>query len=275
MGNQYDPGESHSNYVMMQAGFPGYSQQYGSQYVPALPVNAGYANAYAAQGLASGLASGYGQPEGHPGYAQSAIQPGQSIAQQLTPQQYQQQCQQYQNQMIAAGYGQGYGQGCGQGYGQSYGQPQPLAAPARIIESEAVIQERIKANIDAIMETQKTALLNSKLESLTNKVQSLTQNMEMEGSGSKIDSQMGSQMGSQMSSQMGSQISSHMKTLSDRVDRLSRSIESNSTLASPARPAAAESSNTLSSGDSDIARRLRRLAAESSAKRADERIPDW
>ena len=131
------------------------------------------------------------------------------------------------------------------GYQPQQWHPQysPIAAPAALpvypsLESE--VQERIRSNIDAIMETQKTAMLNSKLEKLTSRVQDLAQNIEGSRDGHEI---------------------SHIKSLSDKVDRLSRNIEL---------------SQKNDKGDlsttSEIAHRLRRLAADS---KSEDRIPDW
>lgn len=241
VGNQYDPVDCRNSYIMAQAGFPGYAAPNGAQYVSPLPVNAGYP-AYAA----------------NPGYTATG-QP-----------------------MVAAGYPQGYAQNYAQGYAPQTTIAAPVmttqpiqqtiaapysAYPARPIESEAAVQERIKANIDAIMETQKTAMLNSKLETLTNKVQSLAQNIEhSESSHVRSLSEKVDRLSRNLSD---GDSNTHIKSLSDKVDRLSKSLEQ-----SP-RPAAAESLS--SSADGDIARRLRRLAAESSARqqRPEERIPDW
>lgn len=154
------------------------------------------------------------------------------------------------------------------------GYPQPLAAPASLpgypptLESEVAVQDRIRANIDAIMETQKTAMLNSKLETLTNKVQSLAQNIENSDSSSVRSL---SEKVERLSRNIDGDSASHIKSLSEKVERLSRSIELSQ------RPVESLSSTapiSSSASDSDIARRLRRLAAESSA-RPEERIPDW
>jgi hypothetical protein len=200
-------------------------------------------------------ASVYAQA-GFPGYTQSP--------------QYQQQL----NAGFAYNFPQG-SQGSQGGYpypqvsSQYQGYPQPLAAPACLpvypMDSEAV-QERIRNNIDAIMDTQKTALLNSKLESLTNKVQSLAQNMESsESSNVRSLSEKVDRLSRNISD---GDSASHIKSLSDKVERLSRNMEMNQ------RPLESLSSTT---SDSEIARKLRRLAAESGAQkgRSDERIPDW
>ena len=249
IGNQYDPVDCRNSYIMAQAGFPGYAQagvQPGAQY--AMPVNAGFAGpTYAVQPtVAASFPQGYAQvqsnlaqtyAQGYPqGYVQ-AVQP--NIATQVVTTQPMQ-------QTIAAPYS---------------------AYSGRPLESEAAVQDRIRHNIDAIMETQKTAMLNSKLETLTNKVQSLAQNIEhSESSHVRSLSDKVDRLSRNLSD---GDSTTHIKSLSEKVDRLSRSLEQ-----SP-RPAAAESLS--SSADSDIARRLRRLAAESSAKqpRSDERIPDW
>jgi outer membrane murein-binding lipoprotein Lpp len=177
---------------------------------------------------------------------------------------------------LNAGYNGNFPQGSQGGYpypqvsSQYQGYPQPLAAPASLpvypaLDSDAV-QERIRNNIDSIMETQKTALLNSKLESLTNKVQSLAQNIESsESSNVRSLSEKVDRLSRNMSD---GDSASHIKSLSDKVERLSRNIEMTQ------RPLESLSSTT---SDTEIARKLRRLAAESSAQkgRSDERIPDW
>ena len=142
------------------------------------------------------------------------------------------------------------------------GYPQPLASSASL-ESEAAVQDRIRANIDAIMETQKTAMLNSKLETLTNKVQSLAQNIESSES-SNVRSL--SEKVERLSRNIDGDSASHIKSLSEKVERLSRNIELSQ------RPVESLSS-TAPNSDGDINRKLRRLAAESSAQK--ERIPDW
>lgn len=236
IGNQYDPVDCHNSYIMAKAGFPGYANYSTNQMPQGYAVNAGY--------VAPAYATG-------------------------------------QQQVIAAGYPQGYAQTYPQTYAQGYPQTTiaaPMVTPApqtasytqpytRPLESEAAVQERIKANIDAIMETQKTAMLNSKLETLANKVQSLAQNIEQSES-SKVRSL--SEKVDRLSQNLSGESDGHIKALSDKVDRLSRSLEQ--------RPAATESlSSTAPNSDDDIARRLRRLAAESSARqaRSEERIPDW
>ena len=238
IGNQYDPVDCRNSYIMAQAGFPGYAQagvQNGAQY--AMPVNAGFtAPTYAT--VAAGFPYAQAQPNlaqnYAQGYSQGYVQPN-IAAQVMTTQPVQ--------QTIAAPY-------------STY--------PNRPLESEAAVNDRIKHNIDAIMESQKTAILNSKLENLTNKVQSLAQNIEhSESSHVRSLSEKVERLSRNISD---GESSTHIKSLSEKVDRLSRSLEQ-----SP-RPAATETLS--SSADSDIARRLRRLAAESSAKR-DERIPDW
>lgn len=181
----------------------------------------------------------------------------------------------YNQQLIASnfpyqGYGyQGY-QGCPPGFSvaSAYQGYTPIASPATLpgypaLDSEAV-QERIRNNIDAIMETQKTAMLNSKLETLTNKVQSLAHNIEssdsstMRGLSEKVD---------RLSKNMDGD--STIKSLSDKVERLSRNFESRTPIEAP-------SSTLATASDGEIARRLRRLAAESSSSgRPEDKIPDW
>jgi predicted RNase H-like nuclease (RuvC/YqgF family) len=330
VGNTYacDPSEFHPASVYAQAGFPGYVQQ--QQQIPSL--SSGYNSSSASM----------------PVYPQQTISAGYSQPQVFSP------------QPIAAA-------ACLPGYPQQQGyapvplqsistpacMPVPVYSPASL-ETEAVVQERIKANIDAIIETQKTAMLNSKLESLTDKVQSLAQNIEQnESTGIRslsdrverlsrniADSGEGTQHIKSLSDRVerlsrniaeSGEGTQHIKSLSDRVERLSRNIAesgdgvqhikslsdrveqlsrnisnggdsanhiksladkferlSRNIELSQQRPAAVStlSSESLSSlstpiassvSDGDINRRLRRLAAESSARqaRSEERIPDW
>jgi hypothetical protein len=234
--------EQADGHVFAQAGFPGY-QPVAAGYQPVAYQTAGY------QTMAAGFQPAGYQPAGY---------------QQVLPQ-----------QVISTAYPQGapYANGV-----PSY-QPGALASVASVggvstvgsmaspAESEEAIQRRIQANIDAIMETQKTAMLNSKLESLTNKVQSLAQNIEhsesshVRGLADRVD---------RLSRSMdGGDSASQLRSLSEKVERLSRCLEQ------AHEPRAAESLS--STADGDIARRLRRLAAESSASKArsEERIPDW
>jgi hypothetical protein len=192
---------------------------------------------------------------GFPGYAQQLNTPG------------------YNQQLIASNFPyQGYqaypGYPPGFSVASAYQGYTPIASPATLpgypaLDSEAV-HERIRNNIDAIMETQKTAMLNSKLENLTNKVQSLAHNIEssdsstMRGLSEKVD---------RLSKNMDGDSTNQIKSLSDKVERLSRNFESRAPIEPP--------SSTLST-DGEIARRLRRLAAESSSSgRPEDKIPDW
>lgn len=251
IGNQYEPADCHNSYIMAKAGFPGYAN-YSGQVPQGYALNAGYtAPTYAAgqQMIAAGYPQAYAQ-----GYPQTTI---------ASPMVTTMQAQCHPGMSLA--------QGMPQTMAQPMTQPMQLAQPMqttpRPLESEAAVQERIKANIDAIMETQKTAMLNSKLESLTNKVQNLAQNIEKNiehGESAKVRSL--SEKVDRLSHNLSGE--SDIKALSDKVERLTRSLEQ--------RPAAAESlSSVAPNSDNDIARRLRRLAAESSARRSEDRIPDW
>ena len=143
MGNPYvyDPSECQPASIYAQAGFPGYTQQ----------------------------AAGYNMPI--QGYNQISSQAAYPKSQACVSQ--------YQPQMISSSAclpaypQQGYAAqpvASSAVYQQGYAPPsiasalpsQPLYSHASL-ESEAVVQERIKANIDAIMDSQKTAMLNSKL----------------------------------------------------------------------------------------------------------------
>jgi archaellum component FlaC len=260
---------------------------------------------------------------GFPGYAQQAMSAGYSMP--------------TYNQISSQGaYTSQYPQpiasnACLSGYSQSYA-PQSIAAPCMpvyspaALESEAMVHDRIKANIDAIMEAQKTAMLNSKLETLTNKVQSLAQNIEssetahvrslsdrverlsrnMADSGDGVhhikslsdkierlsrniaDGGDGVNHIKSLSDRVenlsrnisGSGDSTeHIKTLSDKVERLSRSIELSRqhTTGGTVESLSSTTPVSTSATDSDIARRLRRLASESSSRQArtEEKIPDW
>lgn len=245
--------DNHALYA--QAGFPGYS-----------PLAAGYVG-YAGQPMAQQMAQQMVQPMGlSAGYPVQTVQYAQPmIASPMTGpgSMYQQTPQQLAAPMSPGGY---------QAV-QTVSAPSTLSTP---VESEAAIQRRIQANIDSIMETQKTAMLNSKLENLTNKVQSLAHNIAQN-----------------MAQNMDHGEASHVRSLSDRVERLSRNISDGGDSASQIRslsekverlsrsleskhgPTPTESLS--STADNDIARRLRRLAAESSARQAksEERIPDW
>jgi hypothetical protein len=250
IGNQYDQSDCHNSYIMAKAGFPGYGG-YSNQMPSGYAINAGYTTPTYTTGQQV-IATGY--PQTYPqGYPQTTIaspvvaaqcHPGMSLAQ-------------------------GMVQGVPMTQGMPLAQSMPATTAARPLESEAAVQERIKANIDAIMETQKTAMLNSKLESLTNKVQSLAQNIEKNiehNESSKVRSL--ADKVDRLSQSLSCESDSSIKALSEKVDRLSRNLEQ--------RPAATESlSSAVPNSDNDIARRLRRLAAESSTRKSEERIPDW
>ena len=254
IGNQYDQGDCHNSYIMAKAGFPGYGG-YSNQMPQGCAINAGYTAPTYSTGQQM-IAAGY--PQTYPqGYPQTTIA-SPMVATQCHP-----------GMSLAQGIPQGMAQGMPMTQGIPLAQSMPAVTATRPLESEAAVQERIKANIDAIMETQKTAMLNSKLESLTNKVQSLAQNIEkniehnesakVRSLADKVD---------RLSQNLSCESDSSIKALSEKVDRLSRNLEQ--------RPAAAESlSSTVPNSDSDIARRLRRLAAESGARKPEERIPDW
>lgn len=151
----------------------------------------------------------------------------------------------------------------GTGYA-SYAPPMISAPYPTPLETEAAVQERIKANIDAIMETQRTAMLNTRVESIANKVNALAQKIENnESSHVRSLSASVERLTKNISSPLPEPESvDQIKSLSEKVERLSRSLEQ-------------RSAHSLSSGaESDISRRLHRLAAESSG-RPSENIPDW
>ena len=290
VGNPYgcDPSEYPPAAIYAQAGFPGYTQQaagYGMQ--------------------------GYNQISSQTTFPQNQVTTLNSVsAQGVMPQ--------YHTQVISA-------PACMPMYSQQGHIPQSVASPAyqpmyapqsiaaaaalspvsyshASLESEAVVQDRIKANIDAIMESQKTAMLNSKLETLTDKVQSLTQSIENSetshvkslsdrverlsrniaesGDGIHHIKSLSTRVENLSRNLSDNEESScHLKSLSEKVDRLSRSIELSQK--HPASGPVESLSSTIpvstSASDSDISRRLRRLAAESSVRqtRSGDLIPDW
>lgn len=125
--------------------------------------------------------------------------------------------------------------------------------PPPSLTTEAEVQERIHKSINAIMEAQKTQMLSAKLETLTNKVQSLAHSLEhCEGARTRL-------------SASEDDSAAHIRSLADKVDRLTRSIDQ--------RPVESLSSTA----DSEIQRRLRRIAAENSSRSSKpaDRIPDW
>jgi hypothetical protein len=89
----------------------------------------------------------------------------------------------------------------------------PLASPAFLpmcgqetapVESEAVLHQRINEKIDSIIQAQRDSMLNSKIESLSGKVDQLSQNL---------------------SYGMDSSEASHIHRLSDKVQQLSQSLD--------------------------------------------------
>jgi methyl-accepting chemotaxis protein len=207
VGNSYacDPMEYNtaSQSVYAQAGFPGYNPQ------SMAALNAGYGSANAPMTAypQQAMASAYSQQVANCAYSQPQGYAPQSISAPASMSGYPQQC---------------YSTIPHQSISTPVCLPVPVYSTASL-ETEAVVQERIKANIDAIIETQKTAMLNSKLESLTDKVQSLAHNIESNDSSNIRSLSDRVERLSRNIADSGEGVQ-HMKSLSDRVERLSRNI---------------------------------------------------
>jgi hypothetical protein len=165
----------------------------------------------------------------------------------------------------------------------------PMAAP---VESEQSMRQRINEKIDDIIRTQKDNMLNSKIESLSNKVEQLSHNLSYQSLSQEATDRANP---------------AHIHRLSDKVDKLSQSLEmaneqrrlqsnfqSNfnhgemdklgSSLGS-SYPVKYEplGSHISAESDAEISRRLRRLASESAMRqnavdrheRLGTKIPDW
>ena len=162
-------------------------------------------------------------------------------------------------------------------YGNNYGSSNTVGSSMPPVESEAVLHQRINDKIDAIIQAQKETTLNSKIESLSNKVEQLTHNLSGNMAPESSDT-------------------AHIHHLSDKVQQISESLEllhgnslgsgfrngsltnsrgsfMNSSFNAPDVPVHISSEPS----DAEISRRLRRLAAESSMLAAESsyRIPDW
>jgi len=179
--------------------------------------------------------------------------------------------------------------GAGMQLYQTQGYPQPIAAPAYLpapevtpIESEAVLHERINRKIDDIINAQKDNVLNSKIESISNKVEQLHHNLAQNQASAGSDT-------------------AHIHRLSEKVQQLSQSLERAhekrlqaqmhfpAMTPAPLMQAAYTTPYTVSDkpisttplhisadpSDTEISRRLRKLSAESSVRARSERIPDW
>ena len=158
------------------------------------------------------------------------------------------------------------------------------------VESEAVLHQRINDKIDAIIQAQKENVLNSKIDSLSTKVEQISNNLSSK---------------STLSSENNSHLSdaAQIHILTNKVEQLSQSLEiaqmahgnntinslnNSRTMQSPYSPSFPPHPSDLpvhissEPSDQEISRRLRRLAAESSMRaggngRDDSayRIPDW
>ena len=196
-----------------------------------------------------------------------------------------------------------YDNGYTNGYSNTYS-GNNISSSMPPVESEAVLHQRINDKIDAIIQAQKETVLNSKIESLSTKVEQLSHNLSTNLSASNAVSHHSLATESNIQS-INSSDAAHIHHLSDKVQQLSQSLELlhgsnnlssnlNSNLSSNFNNNSLTNSRSfmqspypsdvpvhISSEPSDmeISRRLRRLAAESSMRAAREdnayKIPDW
>jgi hypothetical protein len=171
------------------------------------------------------------------------------------------------------------------------GYPQPIAAPACLpaasyapelgsavppVESEAVLHQRINEKIDSIIQAQRDGMLNSKIESLSSKVQQLSHTLESKAlearAEPRLEPRLESRLESRLEPRLESRIepnASHIHRLADRVQELSEKLDAKHGV----------HISSEASSDAEISRRLRRLAAESSLRQRGEslstKIPDW
>ena len=112
---------------------------------------------------------------------------------------------------------------CGGGqFGVSMGAP--YGTP---VESETVLHQRINEKIDSIIQSQRDNMLTSKIESLSGKVQQLSQNISynMDSSEASHINRLSDKV-QQLSQSMGSSEAAHISRLSDKVQQLSQSMDS-------------------------------------------------
>jgi outer membrane murein-binding lipoprotein Lpp len=167
------------------------------------------------------------------------------------------------------------------------GYPQPIAAPACLpaasyapelgsavppVESEAVLHQRINEKIDSIIQAQRDGMLNSKIESLSSKVQQLSHTLESKALEPRLELRAESRLEPRLEPRLESRIepnASHIHRLADRVQELSEKLDAKHGV----------HISSEASSDAEISRRLRRLAAESSLRQRGEslstKIPDW
>ena len=163
------------------------------------------------------------------------------------------------------------------------GYPQPIAAPACLpaasyapelgsavppVESEAVLHQRINEKIDSIIQAQRDSMLNSKIESLSSKVQQLSHTLESKALEPRLELRAESRLEPRLESRIEPN-ASHIHRLADRVQELSEKLDAKHGV----------HISSEASSDAEISRRLRRLAAESSLRQRGEslstKIPDW
>ena len=179
--------------------------------------------------------------------------------------------------------------------GYPAGYPQPIAAPACLpaasyapelgsavppVESEAVLHQRINEKIDSIIQAQRDSMLNSKIESLSSKVQQLSHNLQSNSLQSNslqskaLEPRYEPRLESRLEPRLESRTdpdASHIHRLADRVQELSEKLDAKQGV----------HISSEASSDAEISRRLRRLAAESSLRQREEgvkmgsKIPDW
>ena len=169
--------------------------------------------------------------------------------------------------------------------GYPAGYPQPIAAPACLpaasyapelgsavppVESEAVLHQRINEKIDSIIQAQRDSMLNSKIESLSSKVQQLSHNLQSKALEPRAEPRLESRLEPRLESRTEPD-ASHIHRLADRVQELSEKLDAKQGV----------HISSEASSDAEISRRLRRLAAESSLRQREEgakmgsKIPDW
>jgi hypothetical protein len=163
------------------------------------------------------------------------------------------------------------------------GYPQPIAAPACLpaasyapelgsavppVESEAVLHQRINEKIDSIIQAQRDGMLNSKIESLSSKVQQLSHTLESKALEPRLELRAEPRLEPRLESRTEPN-ASHIHRLADRVQELSEKLDAKHGV----------HISSEASSDAEISRRLRRLAAESSLRQRGEslstKIPDW
>jgi outer membrane murein-binding lipoprotein Lpp len=115
-------------------------------------------------------------------------------------------------------------------------------------------------------------MLNSKIESLSSKVQQLSHTLESKALEARAEPRLEPRLESRLEPRLESRIepnASHIHRLADRVQELSEKLDAKHGV----------HISSEASSDAEISRRLRRLAAESSLRQRGEslstKIPDW